>query len=67
MFASSSTCAPSALTAGLLAVQDQPILEQDELALHLAESGRGFGVGSNHHQSVAAIDDDQVAGSDGRR
>ncbi len=64
MLARSSTCEPSALMRGLVAVQDEPVLEVEELALHLAVGGGRLAVGADEDDAVAAVDDHQVARAD---
>ncbi len=49
---------------GLVAVEDEPVLEVEELALHLAIGGCRFAVGADEDEAVAAVDDHQVAGAD---
>ena len=46
---------------GLVAVHDEPVLEVEELALHLAIGGGRLVVGADEDHAVAAVDDHQVA------
>ena len=64
MLASSSIRVPSAVERRLVAVGDQPVLEVEELALHLAVGGGRLLVGADDDHAVAAVDDDQVAALD---
>jgi hypothetical protein len=49
---------------GVVAVQDELVLEVEELALHLAIGRDRLAVGPDQDQPVAAIDDDDVARAD---
>ena len=49
---------------GLVAVEDEAVLQVEELALHLAVGGGRLGVGADQDEPFAAVDDDRVAGAD---
>ncbi len=55
---------PVGTLGGLVAVQDEAVLQVEELALHLAIGGGRLAVGPDQDDAVAAVDDHQVAGAD---